>query len=118
MKISILLIACMIATGAMGQVFTKEDSLQAGLVRSTQATVLSGYGQAKVQYDMRYKTGEANVTRNVLFIGHKFSRKVYFFSEMELENAGVSQSGKFNGELSMEQLFLKFNINRDVYLTT
>jgi hypothetical protein len=36
---------------------------------------------------------------------------------MELENAGVSSTGGFKGELSMEQLFLKFNINRDVYLT-
>ena len=107
----------MIATSAMAQVFTKEDSLHAGLVRSSNATVLSGYGQVKVQYDMRYKTGEANLTRNVLFLGHKFSNRVYFFSEMELENAGVSSAGNFKGELSMEQLFLKFNINRDMYLT-
>ncbi len=107
----------MIATSASAQVFTREDSLQAGLVRSTQQTVLSGYGQAKVQYDLRYRTGEANLTRNVLFIGHKFSRRVYFFSELELENAGVSSTGGFKGEISMEQLFLKFNINRDIYLT-
>ncbi len=116
-RIGICLAICMIAVTANAQIFTKEDSLQAGLVRSSQATVLSGYGQAKVQYDLRYKTGEANLTRNVLFLGHKFSNKVYFFSEMELENAGVSSGGGFNGELSMEQLFLKFNINRDVYLT-
>lgn len=113
----ILLIVCTIAANAVAQVFTREDSLQAGLVRSNQATVLSGYGQVKVQYDLRYKTGEANLTRNVLFLGHKFSNRVYFFSEMELENAGVSSAGSFRGELSMEQLFLKFNINRDVYLT-
>lgn len=117
MRLLILLISCMIATSAMAQVFTKEDSLHAGLVRSNQATVLSGYGQVKVQYDMRYKTGETNLTRNVLFLGHKFSNRVYFFSEMELENAGVSSAGNFKGELSMEQLFLKFNINRDIYLT-
>jgi len=113
-----LLIICTIATNTLAQVFTKEDSLQAGLVRSNQATVLSGYGQAKVQYDLRYKTGVANLTRNVLFVGHKFSNRVYFFSEMELENAGISSGGGgFKGELSMEQLFLKFNINRDIYLT-
>jgi hypothetical protein len=116
-KSLILLILCTLTTSAMAQVFTKEDSLQAGLVRSNQATVLSGYGQAKVQYDLRYKTGEANLTRNVLFVGHKFSNKVYFFSEMELENAGVSSGGGFKGELSMEQLFLKFNVNRDIYIT-
>ncbi|HEX8059480.1 MAG TPA: hypothetical protein VF473_01030, partial [Cyclobacteriaceae bacterium] len=117
MRTYISLMFCMVAFTAMGQVFTKEDSLQAGLVRSAQPTVLSGYGQAKVQYDIRYRTGEANLTRNVLFVGHKFSRRVYFFSEMELENAGVSSTGAFKGELSMEQLFLKFNVNRDVYIT-
>jgi hypothetical protein len=111
------LIFFILSTSAVAQVFTKEDSLHAGLVRSNQATVISGYGQAKVQYDMKYKTADANITRNVLFIGHKFSKKVYFFSEMELENAGVSSTGGFKGELSMEQLFLKFNVNRDVYLT-
>jgi hypothetical protein len=114
-----LLLFLLLITGlsAHAQIFTKEDSLNAGLVRSGQPTVISGYGQAKVQYDLKTKTGVANITRNVLFLGHKFSNKVYFFSEMELENAGISSSGKFQGELSMEQLFLKFNINRDVYLT-
>ncbi len=98
------------------QIFTKEDSLNAGLIRSPQATVLSGYGQAKVKYDLRQKTGTANLTRNVLFLGHKFNNKIYFFSEMELEDAKVV-GGEGSGEISMEQLFLKFNINRDIYLT-
>jgi len=102
---------------SVAQIFTREDSLNAGLVRSNQPTVLSGYGQAKVEYDLKYKTGVANLTRNVLFLGHKFSSRIYFFSEMEIENAGVSSSGKFSGEISMEQLFLKFNVNRDIYIT-
>jgi hypothetical protein len=98
------------------QILTREDSLHAGLVRSSQPTVISGYGQVKVEYDGRLKTGVANLTRNVLFLGHKFSNRIYFFSEMEIENAKVV-GGQPSGEISMEQLFLKFNINRDVYLT-
>lgn len=97
------------------QVLTREDSLSAGLIRSNNTTVISGYGQAKVEYDFRTRTATANLTRNVLFLGHKFSNRIYFFSEMELENAKVV-GGKPSGELSMEQLFLKFNINRDLYL--
>ncbi len=97
------------------QVLTREDSLSAGLIRSNNTTVISGYGQAKVEYDLRYKTATASLTRNVLFLGHKFTNRIYFFSEMELENAKVA-NGKPGGELSMEQLFLKFNINRDIYL--
>ncbi len=99
-----------------GQVFTREDSLHAGLVRTNNQTVISGYGQAKVEYDLRQGTGVANLTRNVLFLGHRFTSRIYFFSELELENAKVV-GGQPSGEISMEQLFLKFNVNRDLYLT-
>ena len=100
---------------AFSQVLTREDSLSAGLIRSNNTTVLSGYGQVKVEYDFRTKTAVASLTRNVLFLGHRFSNRIYFFSEMELEDAKVV-GGKPSGEISMEQLFLKFNINRDMYL--
>jgi hypothetical protein len=97
------------------QVITREDSLNAGLTPKNNPTVISGYGQAKVQYDLRFKTGVASLTRNVLFIGHRFSNRISFFSELELEDAKVV-GGKASGEISMEQLFLKFNINRNNYL--
>ena len=100
---------------AFSQVLTREDSLSAGLIKSNNTTVISGYGQLKFEYDFRYKTGTASLTRNVLFLGHKFNNTIYFFSEMELEDAKVV-GGEPSGELSMEQLFLKFNINRDLYL--
>jgi hypothetical protein len=103
------------AFSAFSHVLTREDSLSAGLIRSNNTTVISGYGQLKFEYDFRYKTATANLTRNVLFLGHKFTNNIYFFSEMELENAKVV-GGQPSGELSMEQLFLKFNINRDIYL--
>lgn len=97
------------------QVITREDSLNAGLTPKNNPTVISGYGQAKVQYDLRFQTGTASLTRNVIFLGHRFSNRISFFSEMELENAKVV-GGKASGEISMEQLFLKFNINRNNYL--
>lgn len=98
------------------QVLTREDSLNAGLVRKDGATLISGYGEAKVNYDLRYGSGRASLTRNILFVGHRFSRRIYLFSEMELANARV-EAGNAAGEISMEQLFLKFSITRDVYLT-
>jgi len=104
-----------ISLSVQAQVLTKEDSLAAGLIKSNNTTVISGYGQVKIEYDAKLKTAVANLTRNVLFLGHKFNNNVYFFSEMELENAQVA-GDEAGGELSMEQLFLKFNINRDVYL--
>jgi hypothetical protein len=99
-----------------GQVLTREDSLNAGLVRRDGATLISGYGEAKVGYDLRYGTGNATLTRNVLFIGHRFSNRIYLFSEMEVADARV-EAGKPGGEISMEQLFLKFAVTKDIYLT-
>jgi len=113
--INLLLLLLIFSLSATSQVLTREDSLSAGLTRSNNTTALSGYGQVKVEYDFRTKTTQANLTRNVLFPGHRFSNTIYFFSEMELEDARVI-GGKPGGELSMEQLFLKFNINRDLYL--
>lgn len=100
---------------AFSQVLTREDSLAAGLIRSNNTTVLSGYGQLKYENDLQTKTATASLTRNVLFLGHRFSNTIYFFSEMELEDAKIV-GGKPSGELSMEQLFIKFAINRDMYL--
>lgn len=98
------------------QVLTREDSLNAGLVARDQATLISAYGEAKAGYDLQTGTGKVNLTRNVLFLGHKFNSRIFLFSEMELEDAKV-EGGEPGGELAMEQLFLKFNINRDIYLT-
>jgi hypothetical protein len=111
----LLLIILSSSFSALSQVLTHEDSLTAGLIKSNNVTVISGYGQAKVEYDARLKTATASLTRNVVFIGHKFNNKIYFFSEMELEDAKVV-GGNPSGEISMEQLFLKFNLNRDWYL--
>lgn len=115
LKKGLILLATSVSFYANAQVITREDSLNAGLTPQNNPTVISGYGQAKVQYDLRLQTGVASLTRNVLFIGHRFSKRISFFSEMEIEDAKVV-GGKPSGEISMEQLFLKFNINRNNYL--
>ncbi len=115
MKYPGLLVLFLFCLASRAQVITHEDSLNAGLTPKSAATVLSGYGQAKVQYDLRTKTGVADITRNVMFFGHRFSNNISFFSELELENAKVT-NGNPSGEISMEQLFLKFNLSRNMYL--
>jgi hypothetical protein len=97
---------------SFGQILTREDSLQANLVKSNSTTVLSGYGQAKVEYDLRFQTGVVDLTRNVLFIGHKFNNRISVFTEMEIESAKIV-GGKASGEMSMEQVFLKFNAKKN-----
>ena len=63
-----------------GQVITKEDSLAAGLIASNNATVISGYGSVVYSNNLSYDQALINVDRLVLFVGHKFSKKISFFS--------------------------------------
>jgi hypothetical protein len=96
---------------------TGEDSLNAGTSKSR--TVISGYGSAFYQRDMNEKMARATLERAVLFIGHQFNSKISFFSEMELENAKVEPGAVgngFQGEISMEQAYLKFNLNPRQYI--
>ncbi len=97
------------------QVITREDSLQAGLVRSSNSTVISGYGEASLKYNTNYQTAKANLDRVVVFLGHRFSKKISLFTETEIENAKVTNNGS-DGEISLEQAFLKFNANKDLYI--
>lgn len=100
---------------AQAQILTHEDSLTAGLnIKGNRNTAISGYGEAFYSHDFKLETGTAQLRRVVLFVGHRFSDKISFFSEMELENA-VSGDGK-GGEIAMEQAFIKFDLNRDHYI--
>lgn len=97
------------------QILTKEDSLTAGLIASNNTTVISGYGSFQYSKNFTLKEATANVDRMILFVGHKFNKRISLFSEIEIEDAGV-ENGKLTGSLSLEQLFLKFNINRNNYM--
>lgn len=103
----------------LAQIITAEDSLSAGLIASDKKTILSGYGELRASADLKLKTSEATLRRTVLFIGHKFNNRITLFTEMELENAVVSGNTGLNlsvGEISMEQVFLKFDLNKSTYL--
>lgn len=116
------LLILLLSVGYVGkvsaQVLTQEDSLAAGLIYKQQATVLSGYGEARYSIDTKRKSAEARLSRIVLFLGHKFSNKISLFTELEVEDALVATGGTSSGrgEVSMEQAFLKFNLNPNTYL--
>jgi len=99
------------------QMLTKEDSLSAGLIASDNATVISGYGNFLYSNNFTMKEAIANVDRMVLFVGHKFNKRILLFSEIEFEDAGVKE-GSATGSVSLEQLFFKFNLDANNYLTT
>jgi len=100
-------------TPAQQLLITNEDSLNAGASKSK--TVLSGYGSAVYRRDFVAQKSTMNLERAVLFVGHQFNNKISFFSELELENGKVTGNGE-NGEISMEQAYLKFNMNARQYL--
>lgn len=116
--IIVLLLAFLCSNEVFSQILTKEDSLNAGLIASAQATLLSSYGEVQYVRNNQLSTAEASVRRNILFLGHKFNNRITFFSEMEMENAVVTGEGGSKGELSMEQLFVKFDLNRNNYIVT
>ncbi|WP_300661270.1 hypothetical protein [Fluviicola sp.] len=114
----ILIVAfSLISVCSYAQVLTKEDSLSAGLIASDHSTVLSGYGSFNYSKNLTLKQSVANVDRVVLFIGHKFNKRISLFTELELEDARI-EAGKPSGSFSLEQAFIKFNINRNNYLVT
>lgn len=122
-KCSLLLLAgiCFLCFSSYAQILTGEDSLYAGLVSREQATILSGYGEARYSLDTRNRNAEASLSRVVLFVGHKFNKKISLFTELELEDALVvgqsgDEAGIGKGGISMEQAFLKFNINPTTYI--
>ncbi|HEY2648977.1 MAG TPA: hypothetical protein VGI38_07270 [Puia sp.] len=101
-------------TNAQKLMMTNEDSLQAG--SNAQKTVISGYGSAFYQRNFNLQQSTVTLERAVLFVGHQFSQKISFFSELELENAKVEGGVSNNAEISMEQAFLKFNLNANQYI--
>jgi len=72
-------------------------------------TSLGGYGELHYNYD---KPDEGNSTevldfhRFILFIGHSFSEKWSFKSELELEHNFVSEG---QGELELEQAYVNYH---------
>ena len=112
----VLILVFTIISSSIGQVLTAEDSLQAGLEANGKNTFISGYGEIKYSNDIKNEKATINLTRAVLFVGHRFNSKISLFSELEIEDAKL-EGGEPGGELAFEQLFLKFNISRDAYIT-
>ena len=106
----------LIGNSLFSQIVTKEDSLSAGLVSSNSPTVISGYGNVKYSNNITNKTATTNVERFILFVGHKFNKKIAFFSELEIEDVKL-EGGSPGGEFALEQAFIKFDINRNNYIS-
>lgn len=90
--------------------------LAANDVRSTIAagsgsdTTIGGYGEITYNgYLKDSSRNQADLKRLVLFFGHRFSDKLSFTSEVEVEHA-VASSGD-QGEVAIEQAYLDYAFN-------
>lgn len=93
---------------------TGEDSMNS-YGASHAKTVISGYGELFYQHDNNARQSIADLKRAVLFVGHQFSGRIAFFSELEVEDAKV-EAGGVSGEVGMEQAYLKFSLNPRQYI--
>jgi hypothetical protein len=93
---------------------TGEDSMNS-FGNNHSRTIISGYGEIAYQRDFNNEHSIADLKRAVLFVGHQFTGRIAFFSELEVEDAKVEAGGP-TGEVGMEQVYLKFSLNPRQYI--
>ena len=72
------------------------------------STTVGGYGEAVYNnYRNGGKKDEADLKRFIIFLGHKFSDRLRFFSELEVEHAKVDNNG---GAVEMEQAYIEYGL--------
>ena len=81
-------------------------------------TTIGGYGELHYNnLDNQLSAGsdknEIDLHRAILFVGHEFSDKIRFWSELEVEHAQAGD-GKTGGEVAIEQAYLEFDINENL----
>ncbi|MCX6189792.1 MAG: hypothetical protein NTW54_09380 [Bacteroidetes bacterium] len=96
------------------EVYTAEDSVALNSDTASMSTTLGGYGNAYYQRNLNQKYSKVNFERFVLFMGHKFNKKISLFSELEVEDAKISGAEE-GGELALEQCYLKFRSSPKAY---
>ncbi len=92
-----------------------------GIHGSRGATTIGGYGEMHYNNLNNKKIGgsdkkEIDFHRFILFMGHEFSDKIRFWSELEVEHSVIKDTanGSNGGEVAVEQAFLEFDLNADM----
>jgi hypothetical protein len=94
----------------------------AGAVR--QATHVGGYGELHYNNldDDREATGgddalsRTDFHRFIIYLGHEFSERLRFFSELEIEHALVAGDGSSSGEVELEQAWIEMDLNANHHM--
>ncbi len=115
MKFSITILFVCLCNCLSAQVSHAEENMLKDTGNFLTNTSIGGYGNAFYQRDFNQKISTINFERFVLFFGHKFSDKFSFLSEVELEDAKV-EGEEEGGEISIEQCYVRFNLNKYNYI--
>ncbi len=95
---------------ATAEVIEQKISTPTSNIPSNGTTSLGGYGE--IHYSNNTAADQIDFHRFVLFVNHKFSDKLRFYSELELEHA-LSANGE-PGEVELEQGFIEYDVNQNV----
>jgi hypothetical protein len=83
---------------------------QPAATAAADATTIGGYGEiAYSDYLKDSSRNQADLERFVLFFGHRFSDRISFNSEFEIEHAVASANDR--GEAEIEQAYLNFQLS-------
>jgi hypothetical protein len=84
------------------------DSLHA---QDSESTTVGGYGEVHYTNATGPNTpGVVNVKRFVVYLGHSFSERLAFRSELELEDTKIA-GGEPGGEVALEQAYLDYQVS-------
>ncbi|HFQ14502.1 MAG TPA: porin [Gammaproteobacteria bacterium] len=91
-----------------------------GIHGGSGSTTVGAYGEMHYNNLSNQKAGgsdkkEMDFHRFILFMGHEFSDKIRFWSELEVEHSVIKDTadGSNAGEVAIEQAFLEFDLNND-----
>jgi hypothetical protein len=74
-------------------------------------TIIGGYGEIHFQNStLPDSTGHVTLARFVLYLGHAFTDRITFHSEVEVEDAKVEGGGS-KGELEIEQAYIDYRFS-------
>jgi hypothetical protein len=95
------------ATASVVETATERSDNYAKIADWAERTQIGGYGEVHYNNKENGRTDEIDVHRFVMYMGHDFTDKVRFFSEVELEHsiAGDDQPG----EVELEQAYVEWD---------
>ena len=79
-------------------------------------TTVGGYGELHYNEPDGNKRGMLDFHRFVIYLGHDFTEKISFRSELEIEHTKLEAGEPDGGEVAIEQAFIEYRIHQNIGL--